>query len=328
MKNALKIVLVIVVAIGVFYIYSTSNYRDGNYYPITVFDNDVKEVGDTLTIMTYNIGWLSGLTNNLPVERSEELYKNNLESVIKSLDSFHQNIIAFQEIDIYSDRSYNYNQPDSLAKYLGYKYGGLAVNWDKIFVPFPGYNPKYFFGKTVSAQYILSDLEILDNKAEKLIKPINAPFYYNAFYLDRLIQKTLIKTKKGNLMILNVHLEAFDEETRVNHIKRTIEVFDIYRNQIPTILLGDFNSPQWEEGSRNELLNKLFEMDNVSNEISDSIYKQNMVKHNTYPTENPYEKIDFIFYNSDRIRAIDADVMQEIGTPSDHFPVWMKFVVK
>ena len=327
MKKVLKVVLVTVVSIGIFYIYGTSNYRDGNYYPITVFGDEVNDFGDTLTIMTYNIGWLSGMTNNLPVERNEELYKKNLANAIEVLSSSRQNIIAFQEIDIDADRSFNYNQPDSLVKALGYKYGGLAVNWDKTFVPFPGYNPQYFFGKTVSAQYILSDLEIIENNAEKLIKPINAPFYYNAFYLDRLIQKTLIKTKKGNLMILNVHLEAFDEETRINHIKRTIEVFDNYRNKMPTILLGDFNSPQWADGGRNSLLNKLFEMENVSNAIPDSIYKQNMVRYNTFSTGEPFEKIDFIFYNSDKIKAIDADVMQEIGTPSDHFPVWMKFVV-
>lgn len=182
-----------------------------------------------------------------------------------------------------------------MADKLGYNYGALAINWDKVFVPFPGYNPKYFFGKTVSAQYILSDLEVVENNAEKLIKPINAPFYYNAFYLERLIQKTILKTSKGDIMVLNVHLEAFDEETRNNHIKRTIEVFDIYIVKMPTLLVGDFNSPQWEEGRRNDLLNKLFEMDNVSNAIPDSIYEQNMKRYNTYSSGEPSEKIDFIF---------------------------------
>ena len=328
MKTILKILSVIILSITMFYIYGTSNWRDGNYYPITIFDNEANRVSDTLTIMTYNIGWLSGMTNNLPVERSDELYRKNLNEVIKELGSNKQNIIAFQEIDIYADRSFNYNQPDSLAEALGYKYGGLAVNWDKIFVPFPGYNPKYFFGTTVSSQYILSDLEIIENDAEKLIKPINAPFYYNAFYLDRLIQKTLIKTKKGNLMVLNVHLEAFDEETRNNHIKRTIEVFNIYRKQVPTLLVGDFNSPQWKEEGRNYLLDSLLRMNNVANAIPDSMYKQNMSRYNTYPSEKPIVKIDFIFYNSDKIKAIDSDVMQEIGTPSDNLPVWMRFIIK
>ena len=328
MKSFLKIVIALFVAIGVFYIYGTGDYRDGNYNPILVFDNEANDAGDTLTIMTYNIGWLSGMTNNLPVSRSEGLYVDNLNKAIEALSVSRQNIIAFQEIDVYADRSFNHNQADTLANKLNYKHEGLAVNWDMMYVPFPGTNPKYFFGTVVSAQCILSDLEIIDNSAEKLIKPINAPFYYNAFYLDRLIQKTVIKTNKGDLMILNVHLEAFDEETRNNHIKRTIEVFDIYRKEMPTLLVGDFNSPQWQEGGRNTLLDGLFKMDNVSNAIPDSVYKKNMVKYNTYPSDKPTVKIDFIFYNSDKIKAIDVGVIQGIESPSDHSPVWMKFVIK
>ena len=328
MEKALIFLAVILGVVVLFYIYGTSNWRDGNYYPIEVFGTEKAEVGDTLSIMTYNIGWLSGMTNNLPVERSEALYKENLNNCVDALAKSRQNIIAFQEIDTDSDRSYNYNQPDSLAKRLGYKYKGLAINWDKAYVPFPGVNPKYFFGTVVSAQCILSDLEITDNSAEKLIKPINAPFYYNAFYLDRLIQKTLIKTNKGDLMILNVHLEAFDEETRNNHINRTIAVFETYRKKMPTLLVGDFNSPQWHDGIRNSKLSKLFEMDNVANAIPDSIYKKNMARYNTFPSDKPIEKIDFIFYNSDKIKAVDAGVIQGIASPSDHSPVWMKFVIK
>ena len=328
MKTVLVFLVIILSIIVLFYVYGTSNWRNGNYYPIEVFETEKIEVGDTLSIMTYNIGWLSGMTNNLPVDRSEKLYADNLNNCVDALGKSHQNIIAFQEIDIYADRSYNYNQQDSLAQRLGFKYGGLAINWDKAYVPFPGVNPKYFFGTVVSGQSILSDLEITENSAEKLIKPINAPFYYNAFYLDRLIQKTLIKTSKGNLMILNVHLEAFDEETRNNHINRTIEVFETYRKKMPTLLVGDFNSPQWHKGIRNSNLNRLFEMENVSNAIPDSVYKKNMAKYNTFPSDKPTEKIDFIFYNSDRIRAVDSGVMQGISSPSDHSPLWMKFVIK
>jgi len=328
MNTLFKILFIVITLVIIFYIYGTSNYRDGNYYPISKLNIDDNNIGDTISVMTYNIGWLSGMTNNLPIDRTVEMYKDNLNQVADFLTSNRSNIIAFQEIDVYADRSFRYNQPDSLAEKIGYKYKGLAVNWDKMYVPFPGVNPKYFFKTVVSAQCVLSDLEIIENTAEKLIKPINAPFYYNAFYLDRLIQKTIIKTSKGNLMVLNVHLEAFDEETRINHISRTIEVFDSYRKKMPTLLVGDFNSPQWSEQGRNKILNKLFEMDNVANAIPDSIYNINKKRFNTFSSGNPSVKIDFIFYNSNMIKKIDSDVMQEIGSPSDHLPVWMKFVIK
>jgi|LGOV01.1.fsa_nt_gb endonuclease/exonuclease/phosphatase family metal-dependent hydrolase len=328
MKKLLSYLLFLFLLVIAFFFYGTQSSIDSqSYNNIKNYDLQQTNLNDTLTIMSYNIGWLSGMTNNLAVDRDDKLYSTNLNKGVKILDKNRPNIIAFQEIDIDANRSFNYNQPDSVANKLRYKHGALAINWDKKYVPFPGYNPKYFFSKTISSQYILSDFEIIENSSEKLIKPINAPFYYNAFYLDRLIQKTILKTKKGKLMVLNVHLEAFDEETRINHIKRSIEVFENYKDKMPTILIGDFNSPQDDNGIRNEILENLFSMDNVSNAIIDSVYKSNKNKYNTFPTDNPQTKIDFIFYNSDKIKAIDSGVMQELGEVSDHYPVWMKFVL-
>jgi len=328
MKKVFFLILTPILFIVAFYFYGKQNTLKSDKYSVIInHNNNKKIIGDTLNIMTYNIGWLSGSTNNLPIERNEVLYKRNLRETIKALKINRPNIIAFQEIDIDANRSFNYNQPDSLAKGLEYKFGALAINWDKKYVPFPGINPKYFFKKTISAQYILSDLEIIKNSSEKLIKPLNAPFYYNAFYLDRLIQHTLLKTNKGQLMILNLHLEAFDEETREIHIKAAISAFNKYKNVYPTLLIGDFNSPQNNSNLRNEVLNKLFENDNIGVAINDSVYSNNRIANNTYSSKNPNTKIDFIFYNSDKIKKIDSDVMQEIGETSDHFPIWMKFVI-
>ena len=57
---------------------------------------------DTISIMTYNIGWLSGMTNNRPVERSLELYQSNTESLLKLLETHQIDILAMQEIDFYN----------------------------------------------------------------------------------------------------------------------------------------------------------------------------------------------------------------------------------
>ena len=329
MKTIIKIFLFLIVLIVVFYFYGTSNsLNEAKYNSVQINKNAHTLLDDTLSIMTYNIGWLSGMTNNLPVERDIQLYIENLNRCINFLERDRPNIIAFQEIDIDSDRSFNMNQPDSLQKHLRYKYGALALNWDKKYVPFPDYNPKYFFGRTISAQYVLSDLDVVKNSFKRLRKPINAPFYYNAFYLDRLIQKTELKTKNGELMILNVHLEAFDEETRNEHIQKTIEEFDKYRKVMPTLLVGDFNSPQDSLGTRNKLLDQLINRQDVGMAIPDSVYKKNMIKYNTYSSGNPFTKIDYIFYNTDMIKAIESDVVREFGEVSDHYPVWMKFVIK
>ncbi|MCK5781295.1 MAG: endonuclease/exonuclease/phosphatase family protein [Flavobacteriales bacterium] len=329
MKRVYATIISIIILIIGFYILGTSSSVDKILYKQIIKSTVSRHTSaDTISIMSFNIGWLSGMTNNKPVHRSIELYKNKLDSCISFLKYNRQDIIAFQEIDFNSNRSFLQNQADSILKNLQYFNGAVAINWDKRYVPFPGINPSYFFGKTISGQYVMSDLEIIENDFTRLIKPINAPFYYKAFYLDRLIQKTKLKTKNGELMILNVHLEAFDQETRNNHIKEAILQFNKYKNKMPTILLGDFNSPQDTLGTRNALLSKLISMNNVGMAIPDSTYKVNKAIFNTYSSGNPHTKIDFIFYTSDKIKKIDAGVFAEIGEVSDHLPVWMKFVVR
>ena len=329
-KKPIYLIASIIVVIVVSYFYmSSSVYNNDKVNVIKIRGLDKVEVGlgDTISIMTFNIGWLSGCTNNLPVFRPESLYKENLSNCISSLKSDRPNIIAFQEIDIDSDRSYNYNQLDSISSSLKFNYNAVAINWNTRYVPFPGVNPKYFFGKTISAQSIVSDYKILSHSSEKLIKPISATFYYNAFYLDRLVEKTKILINGVDVMLINVHLEAFDEETRRVHISKAINAFDEYCKKMPTILLGDFNSPQYFVDGRNNLLDEFIKRKDVGMAIPDSVYSLDMKRYNTYSRKNAKVKIDFIFFNTDKIKKIDSGVAQVDDFVSDHFPVWMKFVL-
>jgi endonuclease/exonuclease/phosphatase family metal-dependent hydrolase len=69
-------------------------------------------------------------------------------------------------------------------------------------------------------------------------------------------------------------------------------------------------------------------MKDVGMVIPDYMYKNNISSFNTFSSRNPYTKIDFIFYSSDKIQKVDAGVFNEIREVSDHLPVWMKFVLK
>ena len=60
----------------------------------------------------------------------------------------------------------------------------------------------------------------------------------------------------------------------------------------------------------------------------DSAYDASMAEIGTSPTEAPARKIDHIFYPPDRIEAISASVLATPGSPSDHRPVTMRFVLK
>jgi endonuclease/exonuclease/phosphatase family metal-dependent hydrolase len=330
MKKLLYALLGLILAFVAFYFWgSSSNWDAKKYNQLKQFSNNALASTDTLSVMTYNIGWMSGMTNNLPVDRKESLYADNLHAAIRFLKKTHPNIIGFQEIDIQAKRSYFYNQPDSLGYNLGYLNGALAVNWDKKYVPFPYWPFQYHFGKLISGQYIMSDLKILKNDFVVLPQPINAPFYYNAFYLDRLIQKSILKTKKGKLMVMNVHLEAFDQETRALHADLVIKEYRKYADTMPVLLIGDFNSRAiGPNGPLDESVRKLYAVPGINMAISDSAFLSNPQKNFTFSSGEPVEKIDYIFYNKKYIKKLGAHVVQEIGEVSDHFPVCMRFVIR
>lgn len=330
MKKVLYSLAVLVFAFVAFYFWgSSNNWQKADYNQVKQFSEKSFSDTDTLSVMTYNIGWLSGMTNNLPVAREKSMYAQNLLTAVDVLGKYHPDIIGFQEIDIRAKRSFFYNQPDSLAKYLNYPNGALAVNWDKKYVPFPYWPIKYHFGYLISGQYVMSDLEILKNEIIILPKPINAPFYYNAFYLDRLIQKTWIKTNEGELLVMNMHLEAFDLETRIIHVDRVIEEYLKYADKMPVLAIGDFNSSAIDaNGPLNESARKMFEIQGIGAAITDSLFALNPSGNYTFSSGEPFQKIDYIFYNKKFIKKIDAHVVQEAGQASDHFPVWMRFIIK
>ncbi|MEM9808607.1 MAG: metal-dependent hydrolase, partial [Cyanobacteria bacterium P01_D01_bin.56] len=100
-------------AFAVFYFWATSgSYPSDNYTAIFNYDVDssMPEADETLSLVSYNIGYLSGLTNLEAVARPKTLFDDNLEQAIAALKPLNPDIIAFQEIDIASNRSYNVNQ--------------------------------------------------------------------------------------------------------------------------------------------------------------------------------------------------------------------------
>ncbi|UCE94404.1 MAG: hypothetical protein JSV73_03770, partial [Flavobacteriaceae bacterium] len=49
---------------------------------------------------------------------------------------------------------------------------------------------------------------------------------------------------------------------------------------------------------------------------------------NTYDSESPSERLDYIFFNKEFIEEVDAKVLSEFETASDHLPVLLKFKFK
>ena len=293
---------------------------------------------DTLSVMTYNIGYLSGMTNNEAVVRSESLYTANLDAAVQLLHRTDPDLIGFQEIDVGAARSFDVHQLDTLATHLGYAASATAINWDERYVPFPySVNPAVHFGRVLSGQAVLSRYPIVRHERIELART-SRPFWSDAFYLDRLAQVTKVAIGADTLVVINVHLEAFEEATRETQAGEVRRIVERYPDR-PVLLIGDFNSvlPSVRDAhppgvrqafADDETLAILLEGTSLQPAFPDSAYTAPMTAIGTYPTDTPSRKIDHIFYTPDRIRALDANVPETPGTPSDHRPVMMRFVLR
>lgn len=324
MKKALKFILyslsgVFLLLIAFFFWASSPNYSASDYAKLITNNYSQDRDNDSIySIVTYNIGYLSGMTNNKPIEKPKTLFDNNLKKVKRLFNLLNVDIIALQEIDYASSRSYNINQQNELAK-LGYNFVAQAVNWDETYVPFPYWPPSMHFGKMFSGQSIISKYPIKDQKRIVLERVKDSPFYRDKLYLERLAQIVTINIKGKDIVIINVHLEAFDKPTRVKQFSYVINLFNEYSKKYPTILLGDFNS---DANDQNSVVYPLFKLKNIGNAAFGDTYE------NTFNSANPVERIDYIFFSKNSIEYIDGKVLTQFGQASDHLPVEMRFRLK
>ena len=192
----------------------------------------------------------------------------------------------------------------------------------KTYLPFPGsfFNYDTHYGEVYSGQSIISKFPLKDTKRVVLKRPENLSFHRDAFYLDRLAQHAKVEIDGKILYLINVHLEAFDKATRVKQIKNLVEFVKGVKEKMPLLLVGDFNSNiDFSEAGIHELAN-----------LPEMTYAITGTKNQsqTFPSETPTERLDYIFYNQNFIKMVEAKVLTEFGTVSDHLPVMMSFRLK
>lgn len=293
---------------------------------------------DTFTVMTYNIGYLSGMTNNEPVVRSDSLFRANMNQAIDLIDRADPDFIGVQEIDFGGARAAQIHQLDTLATRLGYTSAAQAVNWDERYVPFPYGRPAVHFGQILSGQAILSRYPLRRHVREELARPPQ-PFFRDAFYLDRLAQIAVADIGGWPLVIMNVHLEAFDTETREQQARRVNALYQrLAQRGFPILLIGDVNSvmpaaksamaPEDRRAfSEDQTMKLLLEGTNLTSAFSEGAYLTGKTI-NTFPANNPARKIDHIFYRPRFITPIDTEIYcGRPQPPSDHCALTMSFLL-
>ncbi|MEL6553466.1 MAG: endonuclease/exonuclease/phosphatase family protein [Cyanobacteria bacterium J06621_11] len=340
MKLVLKVLGLMVglpaIALTIFFFWGSAGTTDQETYDdIVRYDALGPAVKNGYTIVSYNIGYLSGLANNTKNKPERSFFEANLQRAIASLAEVTPDIIGFQEIDFSAKRSYNENQMDQVAQALEMNSGAIAVNWDKNYLPFPYWPPAAHFGKILSGQAILSRYAIEKNSRIVLERLADKSFIYNAFYLDRLAQVSQISLDGQPVVVINVHLEAFSESTRMSQTQFVRSLAEDYAQTLPVIVIGDFNSalnrPSFVTGDgetheeRQFSIKEMLASDLLAPAIAESDWS---VANATFPSNDPQYKLDYIFYTPSTIEVINTKVLTTAEDSSDHLPLMMQFRFK
>ncbi|MCK5003930.1 MAG: endonuclease/exonuclease/phosphatase family protein [Candidatus Aminicenantes bacterium] len=338
LKLFLYIIFSLIIGIALFFMWAGSGIVSKDKLSgINKYSDDFEDpsqANNRFKIMTFNCGYFSGMRNNLPVRSSRKFYMSNLNVFSDLIRNIKPDIVCFQEIDFNSHRSHQVDQSQYLSNHLKFMYNAFAINWNKKYIPFPYWPPSAHFKKMVSGQSVISMFPILNNKRIELKRPPN-PFYYDKFYLDRLIQETQIRIGDKNLIILNIHLEAFDRNIREEQAEFVINYYKkIQMNRNPVIILGDFNCVPPDAMKKYDFPDEPGMDHRKESTITIFLEEESLscasagIKNpkSTFPSLSPDRKLDYIFYTRKYIDLVRTDVFNI--NSSDHLPLMMEFRMK
>ena len=207
------------------------------------------EKADTeLTILTWNLGY-GGLGKDADFfmdggdsSKSEniDIVNRNIKGILEDLGDMESDIYLFQEVDANSDRSFNVSQYKILKKYMEHFELYFAANFKVFMVPIPVLDP---IGKVNSG--ILTSSRFKTDKAVRISLPSIDSWPEKLFHLKRcmLVSKHRIKGLEDELVVINIHLSAYDDGTVRNRQMKTIKEYALKEYEKGNIVIvgGDWN---------------------------------------------------------------------------------------
>ncbi len=344
LKFLLYLIIIIIVAFGLFLIYASLN----DYKPeekINVFTSDNPDIlSDTteFSIMIWNIGYC-GLNKEMDffydggkqVRPSEEQVKKNIQGV-KSFLLQNQNtdFILIQEVDQNSKRSYSFNEFDTIANMFHERTILYGKNYDVFFVPTPPAKP---MGKVNSGLMTVS--KYTPENSVRHSFPGNYSWPTGLFMLDRcfLVNRYKLSNEK-ELLIINTHNSAYDDGTLKAQQMAYLKTFlaDEYKQGNYIVVGGDWNQcpPNFTPRFKENIMDTIIKTDIPA----DYLPKWTWLYDNTLPTNRrvtaPYKKgetlttvIDFLLL-SPNIKGVTVKNINVGFKYSDHQPVKASFKLK
>ncbi|MBR2643952.1 MAG: endonuclease/exonuclease/phosphatase family protein [Clostridia bacterium] len=204
-------------------------------------------VGDTVTVMTWNIGYgVLGEDADFFMDGGTMVRAENRETVLKNMNGIEAeiqkiqpDILLLQETDRGSSRSLKINEYAMLEGDLGGYVSAFANNYKVAYIPYP--MPP--LGTVDSGIATFSTFPMQDNERVQLPVPFSWPVRTINLKRCLLISRIPINGSERELVIVNLHLEAYDEGE--GKLPQTKMLADLLKEEAEkgnyVIAGGDFN---------------------------------------------------------------------------------------
>lgn len=206
----------------------------------------------------------------------------NLDLIASVIKKTNPDLVALQEVDFKTERARNYDLATELA-------------FRTKMVPLFGRAMYYDNGEYGEA--ILSKTSIIKSRV------VNLP-YLKGYEPRTALEITTVVGSNDTISFIGTHLDHVESDT--NRIMQVMKINSIFsENKYPTILAGDFN-----DSPSSKVIN-IFEL--VWSPTYDSSNYQD-----TFPSNNPAKKLDYIMYKpKTSFEIIRTEVIQDT-IASDH----------
>lgn len=253
MKKALKIigiiVLVVVVLFGALVAYlSIKEYKPDDVETIDVSASEGRKTfsGDTVKLLSFNTGY-AALGDNADffmdggekVKATDEKRMNeNIDEISKLINDTKADFYLLQEVDQNSSRTYGVNQAEAYTEKTNL-FSTYALNYSCPFVPYP--LPP--IGKVNSGIQTLTDYNVASAERVSLPCPFSWPVSTANLKRCLLINRVPIEGSDKELVIVNLHLEAYDDgEGKAAQTQMLFSILqEEYNKGNYVIAGGDFN---------------------------------------------------------------------------------------
>lgn len=254
MKKIFKILLaalalLLAAAIGLIGWLTLTEYRpaDTETLQITGVQSSRRvNAGEMISVLTMNVGY-GGLGADqdffmdggaMVRPENQSIIDQNTRGVLSGLGLRKADIYLLQEVDRDSYRSYGVDQGETFRRGLGYNMA-FAYNYNCDFVPFPW--PPIGRVKSGLATYTCFDVK----EAARVSLPVPFSWPVRAANLKRclLVERIPVKDTDKELVVVNLHLEAFDSgEGKIAQTKQLMHFLETeYQKGNYVIAGGDFN---------------------------------------------------------------------------------------